>query len=442
MSTWTKESILKFVRDEQVETIWHWFVDLEGQLKGFAITPSELPRSLEDGMHFDGSSISGFSAIEESDLVARPDIDTFALLPPLNDSQKAVRFFCDIETPEGQPYDRDSRHVLRRVVEQAKVKGFESFMGPEIEFFVFADAKQPTPLDQGGYFSSPPVDRGASMRSEVITYLQKLGVGVEYQHHEVADSQHEIDLRFDQVLRIADAAITYKYVVKQVAHSHNVYATFMPKPIFGINGSGMHVHQSLWKGQANAFADSKDPTGLSAVAQHYIAGLLRHAQECCSFWAPTVNSYKRLVPGFEAPVYIAWSLRNRSALIRVPAITPGRERSVRCELRCPDPSANPYLAFALMLGAGLKGIKEQLPLEPAHVENLYHLTELEREKRGIRSLPANLHEALHHTKRSQFVRELLGETLVDNYLELKYREFNEYRLQVGQWEIERYYRVL
>jgi glutamine synthetase len=442
MSTWTKESILKFVRDEQVETIWHWVVDLEGQLKGFAITPSELPRSLEDGMHFDGSSISGFSAIEESDLVARPDIETFALLPPLNDSPKSVRFFCDIETPEGQPYDRDSRHVLRRVVEQARAKGFESFMGPEIEFFVFADAKQPTPLDQGGYFSSPPVDRGSSMRSEVITYLQKLGVGVEYHHHEVADSQHEIDLRFDQVLRIADAAVTYKYVVKQVAHSHNVYATFMPKPIFGINGSGMHVHQSLWKGESNAFADSKDPTGLSAVAQRYIAGLLRHAQECCSFWAPTVNSYKRLVPGFEAPVYIAWSLRNRSALIRVPAVTPGREKSVRCELRCPDPSANPYLAFAAMLGAGLKGIEEKLSLEPAQFENLYHLTELEREKRGIRSLPANLHEALHHTKRSQFLRELLGETLVDNYLELKYREFSEYRLQVSQWEIERYYRVL
>jgi glutamine synthetase len=286
------------------------------------------------------------------------------------------------------------------------------------------------------------VDRGNRIRTDIITDLHSLGIPVEYQHHEVAQSQHEIDLRYDNVLTIADAAITYKYVVKQVAHAHGVYATFMPKPLFGVNGSGMHVHQSLFKGDHNAFADPSDPQGLSVVARQYIAGLLKYAEESCSFYAPTVNSYKRLVPGYEAPVYIAWSLQNRSAMIRVPAFTPGREKSVRCELRCPDPSANPYLAFAAMLGAGLQGIRDGLKLEKDQVDNLYHLSERERARRKIKNLPSNLHEALHHSKNSKFLRELLGESLVNNYLDLKYAEFDEYRLQVSQWELQRYFAVL
>lgn len=439
---WRKEFILKTVEDEKVEVIWHWFVDVEGHLKCFAITPSELPRSLEDGMAFDGSSISGFSAIEESDLVARPDVTTFALMPSGPDQPHAARFFCDIQYPNGEPYDRDPRYVLRRVVEMARAKGLESYMGPEIEFFLFKGMKDPTPLDVGGYFTAPPVDFGDRIRTDIINKLHELGIPVEYHHHEVADSQHEIDLRYDKVLKIADAAVTYKYLAKLVAHNHGAYATFMPKPLFGINGSGMHVHQSLFHEDRNAFADLGAEYSLSTMAKQYIAGLLKYAEECCTFWSPTVNSYKRLVPGFEAPTYIAWSQSNRSALIRVPAVVPGKEKSVRCELRCPDPSANPYLAFAVMLAAGLKGIEEGLELEPPQVENLYHLTELERQKRQIRSLPANLHEALHHTRKSEFLHELLGERLFNNFLELKYNEFNEYRVRVTPWEMERYFAVL
>jgi glutamine synthetase len=436
-----KDFILNAIESEKVEVIWHWFVDLLGELKCFAITPSELERSLSSGMHFDGSSISGFNAIEESDLVARPDLSTFALLP-VDGGVRAARFFCDIETPEGEPYERDPRQILKRVIAKANGMGYESFMGPEIEFFIFKSMHDPTPLDFGGYFTGPPMDMANNMRTEMIVLLQELGIPVEYHHHEVAQSQHEIDLRYDRALRIADAAITYKYVVKQVAHKHGAYASFMPKPIFGANGSGMHVHQSLFQDGNNRFADLQAEHGLSEVAKHYIAGLLEHAQECCSFWAPTVNSYKRLVPGYEAPVYIAWSLRNRSALIRVPAISPGQTKNVRCELRSADPSANPYLAFATMLGAGLSGIEQSMPLEAPQVDNLYHLSVLDRDKRGIKSLPSNLSEALHHTKKSEFLRELLGASLVDNYLELKYKEFDDYRVQVSQWELERYLPVL
>jgi glutamine synthetase len=439
---WTPESILRFVAEEQVECIWHWFVDLDGHLKGFAITASELERSLQDGMHFDGSSISGFNAIEESDLTARPDLSTFALLPDAPGQPKSVRFFCNIERPDGTPYDRDPRSVLRKIVGKAAAMGFQSFMGPELEFFLFKGPGDPTPLDYGGYFTGPPVDLGTGIRTDIIKQLQNLGITVEYQHHEVAESQHEIDLRFDEATAIADHSITYKYIVKSVAAARGAYATFMPKPIFGSNGSGMHVHQSLWKDGKNAFADSGDETFLSQTARQYIAGILKYAQECCCFYAPTVNSYKRLVPGYEAPVYIAWSSRNRSAMVRVPAFAFGSEKSVRCELRCADPSANPYLAFACMLGSGLKGIEEGLELEPAQTENLYHLSKLERDKRGIRSLPSNLEEALHHAKKSDFLRELLGESLVENYLELKYKEYDSFRVQVTQWELDRYFSVL
>jgi glutamine synthetase len=315
-------------------------------------------------------------------------------------------------------------------------------MGPEIEFFLFKNMDDTTPLDKGGYFTGPPVDIGNLARTQMITALHELGHPVEYHHHEVAQSQHEIDLRYDQVLRIADAAVTYKYVVKQIAHNNDCYATFMPKPIFGANGSGMHTHQSLFEGDNNIFADFNDEYCLSTEAKQYIAGLLKYSQECCVFWAPTVNSYKRLVPGYEAPTYIAWSLKNRSALIRVPAVVPGKARSVRCELRCPDPSANPYLAFATMLGAGLKGIEEKLELEDPQVENLYHISEMDRVRRGIKSLPSNLNEALHHTRNSEFIHDLLGEPLLTNFLELKYQEWNNYRVQVTDWEKERYFSVL
>jgi glutamine synthetase len=442
MTTHTPESVRELVAREQVEVIWLWFCDLEGHLKGFAITPTELDRALDDGMHFDGSSVSGFNAIEESTLIARPDLSTFALLPQRPTEPRSARFICDIYNSNGTAYERDPRNILRRVVKRATDLGFTCYMGPELEFFFFKSATDPSPLDHGGYFTGPPVDAGTAMRNQIVKELQVLGITVEYHHHEVAQSQHEIDLRYDEIMKMADSAVTYKYIVKSVAKEHGVYATFMPKPIFGVNGSGMHVHQSLWKGGNNAFADASDANGLSETAKHYIAGLLRHAQECCAFYAPTVNSYKRLVPGYEAPVYVAWSAMNRSAMVRLPGFTAGREKSVRCELRCPDPSANPYLAFAAMLGSGLKGIEEKLPLEPAQVDNLFHISEMERERRGIKSLPSNLHEAMHHMKRSSFVREVFGDSLIDNYLELKYKEFDQYRIQVTNWEMERYFSVL
>jgi len=439
---YTQEAIVKAVADNDIESVWHWFVDIDGHLKGFAITPNEVERSLTDGMHFDGSSISGFNAIEESDLLARPDVQTFALLPQSPGAPRSARFFCDLHHPDGSPYHRDSRTVLKRLVSAINAQGFESYMGPELEFFIFKNKDDPTPVDHGGYFSGPPVDQGNLLRSRVISALDGLGIACEYHHHEVAKSQHEVDLRYDQVVKIADAAVTYKMITKQVAHDLGVYATFMPKPIFGENGSGMHVHQSLFKGDSNAFYSADDPNCLSSTARSYIAGLLKYAQECISFWAPTINSYKRLVPGYEAPTYIAWSLNNRSAMIRVPAVSPGRDKSVRCELRCPDPSANPYLAFGLMLAAGVKGIEENLELEAPQVDNLYHLTEMERIRRGINSLPSTLKEALDHTKESEFVRQALGESLVENYLDLKYQEHDDYRLQVTPWEIGKYYSTL
>jgi glutamine synthetase len=438
----TPSDALAYVEREGIEVIWHWFVDLDGHVKGFAIAPTEFERSLTDGMYFDGSSVSGFNSIEESSLLAKPDLSTFRELPSFNGEPKQVFMFCDLFTPNGDPYDRDPRGVLKRIVAKAKDMGYTSFMGPELEFFIFAQGDRPTLLDHGGYFSGPPVDRGTPVRHAAVRALQNLGIQVEYHHHEVAESQHEIDLRYNETSKMADSAIIYKYIVKQAAHAAGHYASFMPKPIFGVNGSGMHVHQSLFRGDTNAMADPSDPHGLSTTAKQYIAGLLKYAQPLCSFWAPTVNSYKRLVPGYEAPVYIAWSQQNRSALVRLPAFVKGKEKSVRCELRCADPSANPYLAFATMLGAGLAGIEEKLQLEPAQVDNLYHISELEREKRGIKSLPGNLHEALHHTKRSDFVHHLLGENLVNNFLEVKYKEYDRYRTSVTHWEIENYYSVL
>lgn len=444
MAVHTPESIVKLVKDEGIEAIWHWFVDLEGAIKGFAITPTELERSLEDGMHFDGSSISGFNAIEESDLVAHPDLSTFAILPGHAGEVKSARFFCDIQHPDGTPYERDPRYVLRKTVEKAEAMGFDPYMGPELEFFLFKSKKRPIPIDSGGYFTGPPIDRGNNIRTDIIKELNQLGIIVEYQHHEVAAGQQEIDLRYNKVLQMADDGITYKYVVKNVAERHGKYATFMPKPIFGVNGSGMHVHQSLFKKGTgtNAFADPKDANGLSDIAKQYIAGTLKYAHELTCFWNPTVNSFKRLVPGYEAPVYIAWSANNRSALVRIPAFTKGREKSVRMELRCPDPSANLYLAFATMLGAGLKGIEEKLDINEPQVDNLYDLSELEREERRIKSLPGNLHEALHHCKRGSLAKEILGESMVNNFLALKYAEYDEYRVQVTKWELDRYLAVL
>lgn len=440
---YTKDEILSIVESEGIKTIWLWFVDIEGILKGFAITADELGRALDEGLGFDGSSISGFNAIEESDLVAMPDISTFSLLPWEEPDRRGVRMLCDILEPETRnPYKRDSRYVLKRVLGKAKEMGYTFFIGPELEFFYFKDDSGTEFIDHGGYFSAPPLDLGDELRSKTVDALNAMGILVEYHHHEVAPSQHEIDLRYDEAMKMADMCITYRYLVKEVARTNGCYATFMPKPVFGHNGSGMHTHMSLFKDGHNAFFDPDTDNHLSPLAKQFTAGILKYAQEITAFLAQWVNSYKRLVPGFEAPVYIAWSQRNRSALVRVPVYQPGKEQATRIELRCPDPACNPYLAFAAMLGAGLKGIEEGLEIPEEQKRNLYHLSALERKELGIKNLPENLHEALHFVKKSELLRDVLGEELVENFLELKYKEYDLYRIQVSKWELDTYLKAL
>src|SRR4029079_8714431 len=361
------DDVLKRVDDDGVEFIRFWFTDIVGQLKSFAVGKEELEEALEQGMGFDGSSITGFNAIEESDMIAMPDPDTYTVLPWRDDGGSGkgnvARLFCDVLRPGGEPYVGDPRYVMRRALARMEEMGFDTFnTGPELEFFYFGSDELgedgvPTILDKGGYFDLTTLDAASDLRRDTVNALKTAGIPVEYTHHEVGPSQHEIDMRYAEGLRMADNAMTYRIVVKEIANQHGVYATFMPKPLFGENGSGMHTHQSLFSDGSNAFYDGDDPHHLSSAAKSYIAGLLRHAREIAALFAPNVNSYKRLVPGYEAPVYCAWSQRNRSALVRVPMDHPGKEQAPRCELRCPDPSCNPYLTFAAMLHAGLDGIE-------------------------------------------------------------------------------------
>jgi glutamine synthetase len=436
-----KEQVLKETKDKGIEFIRLWFTDILGQLKSFSITVEELEGALEEGMGFDGSSITGFQDIEESDMIAMPDPTTFCVLP-WRPEQAVARMFCDIVTPEGKPYEGDPRYILRRAVKKAADKGYTMYVGPELEYFYFKNSEGTDILDYGGYFDLTTLDAASDLRRETIMTLKKMGIQVEYSHHEVAPSQHEIDLRYNDALTMADWAMTYKTVVKEVADAHGVYATFMPKPIFGQNGSGMHTHQSLFTGKTNAFFDANDEYNLSVVGKGYIAGLLRHAKEMSSILAQWVNSYKRLVPGYEAPVYIAWSRRNRSALVRVPMYKPGKEAATRAELRCPDPACNPYLAFAVMLNAGLKGIEENYELPEPMEKNLYHLTEEERREAGIESLPASLGEAIAITEQSELVRETLGDHAFERFLWVKKQEWDEFRIQVSEYEIKKYLPIL
>jgi len=442
----TKEEILKQVKDNDVEFIRLWFTDINGILKSFAIGKDELEGALTEGMGFDGSSITGFQDIEESDMIAMPDPDTFAILPWRPQEKAVARMICDILQPaEGKhkPYEGDPRFVLKRALEKMKKMGFDHFyVGPELEYFYFKNSEKPEIIDEGGYFDLTPLDMASNLRRETILSLKQLGVRIEYSHHEVAPSQHEIDMRYDDGLKMADNVITYKLTVKEIASKNGVYASFMPKPLFGQNGSGMHCHQSLFKGKSNAFFDPKDKYNLSAVGKSYIAGILKHAPEIISILAPWVNSYKRLVPGFEAPVYIAWSRRNRSALVRVPMYQPGKEVATRMELRCPDPSGNPYLQFAAMLTAGLKGIEEGYKLPEPMELNLYHLTDDERKERGIKSLPASLGEAIAIAERSDIVKEILGPHCFERFIEIKKKEWDDFRIQVTEYEIKRYFPIL
>src|ERR671928_1548754 len=435
--------VLKRVKDENIEFVRFWFTDIFGQLKSFAVGKEELPGAFEDGMGFDGSSITGFNRIEESDMIAMPDPTTFKLLPWRSREHKVGRVFCDVLTPSGEPYEGDPRFVMRRALARARDMGFDHFnLGPELEFFLFKDDRGTEVLDKGGYFDLTTLDVASDFRRDCVFTLRELGIPVEYTHHEVGPSQHEIDMRFADGLDMADAAMTYRIAVKEVALQHGYYATFMPKPLYGENGSGMHTHQSLFRGDENAFFDGDDEYFLSDTAKGFIAGQLRHARELSALFAPSVNSYKRLVPGYEAPVYIGWSRRNRSALVRVPLYHPGKERATRMELRCPDPSCNPYLTFAALLQAGLEGIEQGYELPPPMETNLYHLTAEQRKERGIVALPETLGEAIDELAASELVRRAFGRHIFDRYIELKRKEWDEYRVQLTQWELQRYLSVL
>jgi len=433
--------VISACRENDVKFIRLWFTDIVGALKSFAITVEELEKALEDGMGFDGSSIEGFARIDESDMLARPDPTTFQLVPWRPREQGVARMFCDIHMPDGRPFVGDPRQVLKRQLKRASDLGYTFYVSPELEYFYFKDAKGTEPLDRGGYFDQT-ADAAADLRRETVLTLEAMGIEVEYSHHEVAPSQHEIALRYTDALTMADNAMTYRLVVKEIALQNGVFATFMPKPIEGLNGSGMHVHQSLFKGERNAFFDAEDPYHLSAVAKGYIAGMLHHSRAMtlvCNQW---VNSYKRLLPGFEAPVYLSWARRNRSDLIRIPEYKPGREMHTRIEYRSPDPACNPYLAFAAMLAAGLDGIEKEMSL-PAPVEgNVFEMSNMERDARGIGMLPGSLIEAIEAAEQSPFLREALGDHTFESLIANKRIEWERYRRHVSDFELTEYLPVL
>ncbi len=438
----TVEDVFRIVKDKEVSFIQIWFSDILGVLKSFSIRPSELEEAMTEGMGFDGSSIEGFARIQESDMIAKPDPTTFQILPWRPEERPVARMFCDILQPDGSPYPGDPRYALKRMLAKAAEKGYTLYLGPELEYFYFQDSNGTEILDEGGYFDSPPLDMANDLRRHTIFGLERMGVRIEYSHHEVAASQHEIDMRYDEGMAMADKTMTLRATVKAIAMLNGVYATFMPKPIFGINGSGMHTHQSLFKGKKNAFYDAKDQYHLAAEGKYYIAGLLKHAREITGICSQWVNSYKRLVPGYEAPVYVAWARRNRSALVRVPMYKPGKEAATRCEYRAPDPACNPYLAFAVMLAAGLKGIEGKYPLaEPVEVD-IYHLSEAERSRLGIQELPGSLAEAVAEVEKSALVKEALGEHIFNKFLENKKIEWDRFRTHVSTYEIERYLPIL
>ncbi|RJQ43305.1 MAG: glutamine synthetase [Gaiellales bacterium] len=438
-----KEQVLKIVKDKNVKFIRLWFTDIVGQLKSFAVTASELETALNNGMGFDGSSITGYQDIEESDMIAMPDPSTFQILPWRPQEHLVGRMICDVLTPDGEPYEGDPRYQLKRALKRAADMGFDHYyVGPELEFFYFKNSEGTEILDKGGYFDLTPLDVASDLRRDTVIALEEMGIKVEYSHHEVGPSQHEIDIRFGDALKIADDAMTYRLVVKEIAQKYGVYATFMPKPLYGENGSGMHTHQSLFRGSDNAFFDGDDKYFLSADAKGYIAGLLEHASEISIIFAQWVNSYKRLVPGYEAPVYKAWSRRNRSALIRVPMYHPGQEKATRCEFRSPDPACNPYLTFAVMLHAGLDGIEKSYKLEEPMEMNLYDLTDSEREEMGIKTLPESLGDAISIARQSEFLKGALGDHIYGRLVELKQKDWDDYRTQLTQWEMDKYLSVL
>jgi glutamine synthetase len=430
--------VMRTVEERGVRFVRLWFTDVLGSLKGFAITPAELEGALEEGMSFDGSAIEGYSRVQESDMLAVPDPNTFDIVPWRGEDAPAARMFCDIQHLSGDPFEGDPRFVLKRNLDRAREKGFSFYAGPEIEFFYFESADNPEPLDHAGFFDLTHTDMVSELRKRTILMLEAMGIPVEYSFHENGPSQHEIDLRYTDALTMADNVMTFRTVVRQVAQDMGVHATFMPKPISGAFGSGMHTHLSLFEGDVNAFHDPGDPHGLSKVGKCFIAGLLRHAHEITAVTNQTVNSYKRLIEGYEAPTYICWARNNESALVRVPIPKRGKESSTRIEFRSPDPACNPYLAFSVMLAAGLQGIDEGYDLPPEATNNIFEMTAEERAVENIGSLPQSLSEALDVMERSELVATALGEHVFDYFIRNKRAEWKSYKEQVTPWELDRY----
>jgi glutamine synthetase len=437
-----KEYVLKRTAEQKIKFIRLWFTDILGFLKSFSITAAQLEEALTDGMGFDGSSIQGFARIDESDMIAIPDPNTYQVIPWRPKEQGVVRMFCDIYWPGGQPFDGDPRYILKKNLKRAADLGYTFYVGPELEYFYFKNSESTEFIDLGGYFDLTPPETASDIRRETILFLEEMGIDVEYSHHEVAPSQHEIDLRYTDALTMADSVMTYRLVVKQVAQRQGVYATFMPKPVIGCNGSGMHVHMSLFKGNRNAFFDKNAPYNLSDIGKSFTAGLLKHVPEFTSICNQWINSYKRIVPGYEAPCYITWAKRNRADLIRIPQYKPGKETATRIELRSPDPACNPYLAFSAMLAAGLEGIEKGYKLEPPTEENVFELCEEDREKKKIKTLPGSLYEAIQLTEKSRLVREALGEHAFNSFIQNKKVEWDRYRTYVTDYELKNYLPIL
>lgn len=435
----TKEDVLRLAHENDVKFIRLQFTDVFGAMKNVAITIDQLHRALHNDCMFDGSSIEGFVRIEESDMYLRPDPDTFVLFPWRPNSGRVARLICDIYTTEGKPFEGDPRYVLKKALAKAAAMGYSFNVGPECEFFLFevdADGNPTTVTqDDAGYFDLAPIDLGEDARRDMCLTLEEMGFEIEASHHEVARGQHEIDFRYDEALRTADNIMTFKTVVKAIANRHGLYATFMPKPIYGISGSGMHTNQSLFKDGRNIFYDENTPLGLSREAMSYIAGIMEHARGMTAITNPLVNSYKRLVSGYEAPIYVAWATRNRSPLIRIPA---SRGPATRIELRNPDPSCNPYLALACMLTAGLDGIERGLTPPGAVERNIYQMTEEERQAAGIEKLPGDLRKAIGAMQADPLITATLGPHIVEKYVKAKMREWEDYSTHVHPWEIEHY----
>ena len=437
-----KEYILKKTREQNIKFIRLWFTDILGFLKSFSITSGQLEEALNDGMGFDGSSIQGFARIDESDMIALPDPNTYQVIPWHPREQGVARMFCDIYWPGGQPFEGDPRYILKKNLKRTADLGYTFYVGPELEYFYFKNSEGTEFIDLGGYFDLTPPEIATDIRRETILFLEEMGIEVEYSHHEVAPSQHEIDLRYTDALTMADNVMTYRLIVKQVAQRQGVYATFMPKPVFGVNGSGMHVHMSLFKGNRNAFFDKDAPFYLSEIGRGFTAGLLKHVSEITSVCNQWVNSYKRIVPGYEAPCYITWARRNRADLIRLPEYQPGKETATRIELRSPDPACNPYLAFSVMLAAGLEGIQKGYKLPPPVEENVFEMSPEEQKQKRIKTLPGSLYEAIQLTEKSQLVREALGDHAFNSFIQNKKVDWDRYRTHVTDYELKNYLPIL